>query len=173
MELLSASIFFLVALSSCHGQAPVDRSDRECVEFTHSYCNKFNYSTAIFPNPRGHETPEKAAAEFGDFTALLNNNGCHPKLGTLLCFIYFPVCNKGNFNPENSLVEGFYPCHELCQEVHNSSCTEFITSTAGSWAPHLQCDFTDEETRRSYYKPANSLPDPTNCINGEAPKTGK
>ena len=164
--LLSVLMVFLVAICPCYGQSAADRSERECVAFTHSYCNKFNYSTAIFPNPRGHETPEQAAAEFNDFNGLLSN-GCHPKLGTLLCFIYFPVCNKGNFDPKNDLADGFYPCRELCQEVHNSACTPLVTRFAGSWAPHLQCNFTDNG--KSFYKPALSLPNPINCINGAAP----
>lgn len=165
--LLSVSIVFLVATSPCYGQSAADRSERECVAFTHSYCNKFNYSLAIFPNPRGHETPEQAAAEFNDFNGLLSS-GCHTKLGTLLCFIYFPVCNKGNFDPKNDLADGFYPCRELCQEVHNSACTLLVTKFAGSWAPHLQCNFTDSNGK-SFYKPALSLPNPINCINGAAP----
>lgn len=166
--LLSASIFFLVAVSSSYGQPA---TDHQCVEFTHPYCNTFgSHTTAIFPNPRGHETPEEAAKEFADFHTLLST-GCHSKLGTLLCFIYFPVCNKDNFNPEIDLTDGFYPCKELCQEVHNSPCTLHVTTIAGSWAPHLQCNFTDKG--KYYYKPANSLPYPTNCINGQAPPFSK
>ncbi len=171
--LLSASIVLLVATTCpCYGQ-PAD--ERKCVEFTHSYCNKFNYATAIFPNPRGHETPEQAAEEFNDFIPLLVNGGCHPKLGTLLCFIYFPICNKANFNPKVDLAEGFYPCRELCQEVHNSFCTPSVIQSAGSWAPHLQCNFTENTASgpKSFYIPANSLPNPINCVNGMAPLYGK
>ena len=161
--LLSVSIVLLVAIAPCYGQ-PAD--EQRCVNFTHSYCNKFNYSTAIFPNPRGHETPEEAASEFVDFIPLLNRD-CHPKLGTLLCFIYFPVCNMSNFNSKNSLVDGFYPCQELCQEVHNSICTvHVINSPAKKWAPHLQCNFTDTATNKSFYRPVSSQPF---CINGIAP----
>lgn len=169
--LLSVLTGLLVATSSCYGQPASDRTERECMEFTHSYCNKFNYTTAIFPNPRGHETPEEAAAEFNDFVPLLNRR-CSPKLGTLLCFMYFPVCNKPYFDPKSDLVDGFYPCRELCQEVHLSACTLHILSAVGTWAPHLQCNFTDEDSSKAdkrFYKPANSLPVPTNCVNGAAP----
>ena len=165
-SLLPVFVYLLSTTLSCHGQG--DHDGRDCVQFTHPYCNKFNYSTAIFPNPRGHETPEDAASEFADFNPLLLND-CHPKLGTLLCFIYFPVCNKDFFNP---LVEGFYPCRELCEDVHDSTCTVLVTAHAGMWAPHLQCNFTDKSTGRIYYKQANVLPHPTNCVNGLAPRFG-
>ena len=161
--LLSVSIILLVATVPCYGQ-PAE--ERQCVNFTHSYCSKFNYSTAVFPNPRGHETIEEATQEFADFFALLNTD-CDAKLGTLLCFIYFPVCNRDNFDPKKDLVDGFYPCRELCQQVHNSRCTvHVINSPAKSWAPHLQCNFTDTATGKDFYKTISSQP---SCINGEAP----
>lgn len=166
-SLLTTIAFSLFVFPASHG-----RVEKACVTFTHAYCNLFNYSTAVFPNPRGHETPEKAAEEFADFNPLLSNNTCHPKLGTMLCFIYFPVCNQANYNPEMRLVDGFFPCQELCNEVHASICTDLIETHAGAWAPHLQCNYTDRNDR-TYYRKANRLPNPTNCINGIAPRLGK
>lgn len=167
---LATIVFVVLAFSTSSAQS---RITRECVDFSHSYCNRFNYSTAIFPNPRGHETPEEAASEFSDFYGLLNNNACHPKLGTLLCFIYFPLCNKANYNSEDPLVDGFFPCQELCEEVHASVCNDIILRNVGSWAPHLRCNFTDEDSGKKYYQNAISLPNPPNCVNGIAPRFGK
>ena len=146
----------------------------ECVEFTHYYCNRFNYTTAFFPNPRGHLTYEDAAKEFNDFIPLLNNN-CHPKLGTLLCFLYFPVCSSiVQYDQNRALVElGFFPCKELCEEVHNSSCTDLIVQHLGFWVSHLQCNFTDSRTGKEYYRNADSSSDAEKCINGVAPRYGK
>lgn len=126
----------------------------QCVEFTGHYCNRFNNrTTAFFPNPRGHETLEEAAAEFAHFLPLftMQDGPCHEKLGTLLCFIYFPFCE--NAYPSVRI----YPCQELCEEVHNSSCTEIINSHA-TWNTQLQCN-------HSVYKPRSSL----NCADGVAP----
>lgn len=177
--LLSELLFSLaVILSSGYGMSIIGKEPKSvCTGFEHSYCSsKFNYTTAIFPNPRGHETPEEAATEFSDFNTLLLNGGCHPKLGMLLCFIYFPVCNTTNFNPNTALVDAtFYPCSEACTEVHNSECTQLVTSSpAGGWAPHLQCNFTDKATGRRYYKQAqrfSSAFPPTNCIDRAVTET--
>ena len=166
---LTSIVFLLFAFLASHA---IGRVERECVEFTHPYCSLFNYTMATFPNPRGHETPEDAAEEFNDFNVLLGSNACHTKLGTLLCFLYFPVCNKANFDPERALADGFFPCQELCDEVHASTCTDIIEDHVGAWPPHLQCNYTDRENR-SYYRRANKLLNPTNCVNGVAPRLGK
>ena len=105
----------------------------KCVEFTGHYCNQFNRSKAYFPNPRGHETFEEADVEFQDFIPLLRS-GCHAKLGTLLCFIYFPFCEDAY--PSLRI----YPCKEVCEEVYNSECTALVTQYAGGWNDRLQCD---------------------------------
>ena len=166
-KLLSLCVIMLV-LPATQGQTIPNRVDRECVEFTHPYCSRFNYTTAVFPNPRGHKTPDEATSEFSDFTGLLQTN-CHPKLGTLLCFLYFPVCNKFNYDSNTPLVDGFFPCHELCEEVHNSTCTDSILASIGYWVPHLHCNFTDEESGKPYYKKASA----NGCINGAAPPYGE
>ena len=125
----------------------------QCVEFTNHYCNQFeNRSTAYFPNPRGHKTLEEAEKEFNDFIPLLQS-GCHPKLGTLLCFIYFPFCESAY--PALRI----YPCKEVCEEVtrDDSQCTTLINQYAG-WNAQLQCNMP-------YFKPKSSL----QCADGIAP----
>lgn len=106
----------------------------QCVAFSNHYCNQFeNRSMAYFPNPRGHQTPDAAAAEFNDFIPLLKSS-CHPKLGTLLCFMYFPLCTSDY--PDLKI----YPCKETCQEVHNSQCTKFLNDNGIEWNNQLQCN---------------------------------
>ena len=123
----------------------------QCVNFTNHYCSQFeNRNTAYFPNLRGHKTVAEADKEFQDFIPLLQS-GCHPKLGTLLCFIYFPFCEPSY--PSLRI----YPCKEVCDEVHNSSCTALINQYAG-WNQQLQCD-------RPHYLPRSS----GQCSYGVAP----
>ena len=129
-----------------------DQGDR-CVEFPDHYCSRaMNSSTVYFPNPRGHETLEEAMAEFNDFIPLLQS-GCHEKLGTLLCFIYFPFCTDAY--PSLRV----YPCKEACEEVtdKDGNCTELINQFAG-WNNQLQCD-------SPHYLPSSSM----NCADGVAP----
>ena len=170
INLLSLCVVVVLVLPASQGnlgQTVVDRAQGpQCMEFTHPYCSQLNYTTAVFPNPRGHETPEEAASEFSDFNGLLQT-GCHPKLGTLLCFLYFPYCNKAIYNSNTPLVDGFFPCHELCEEVHNSTCTKNIEDSIGYWVPHLHCNFTDDGGKPYYTN------DVLRCINGEAPPYGE
>ena len=175
--LTSATLMLALVVSLSHGQQ-IQKSNLkpQCVNFNHTYCNRFNYSTAIFPNPRGHDTPEEAATEFRDFNTLLNQNDvCHTKLGTLLCFIYFPICNNATYIEGDLVDVGFFPCKELCQEVVNSSCTNHILSflSSESLPLHLQCNYTDESNRLYYKSEADALPGRPNCINGVAPSYGK
>ena len=127
-----------------------------CKEFTGSfvnhYCSHFNYR-AVFPNLRGHTTLEEAAAEFNDFIPLLRN-GCHEKLGTFLCFIYFPFCLP--YDPHGRI----YPCKEVCEVVTgpDSDCTAILMSIFVSWPEQLQC-------QQAFYKPASSRW----CVDGIAP----
>ena len=164
--LIMSLIAVLSVLFASHGQTFANRDEKLCVEFTHPYCSQLNYTHAIFPNPRGHESPEEAAIEFADFTRLLETN-CHPKLGTLLCFFYFPYCNDVFFELND---EEFYPCKEVCEEVHNSTCTSHVTSAVKSWVQHLQCNYTNNRTGEEYYKKSDSE---DKCINGVAPYYGE
>ena len=123
----------------------------QCVGFTNHYCNQFEDRREVyFPNLLGHNTVEEANRGFRDFIPLLQS-GCHPKLGTLLCFIYFPTC--ASLYPSLRI----YPCKEVCQEVHNSSCTALVNQYA-SWNNQLQCD-------KSHYLPSSS----GQCADGVAP----
>ena len=94
---------------------------------------------------------DEAKSEFNDFIPLLQS-GCHEKLGTLLCFIYFPFCDSAR--PSIRI----YPCNELCEEVHNSPCTNLINSHGSGWNTALQCN-------NSIYRPISS----NLCANGAAP----
>ena len=99
----------------------------ECRSFQHSYCNSFNYGRARFPNPRQEKESElpngiktyedDAFREFNDFGSLLDT-GCSNKLGTLLCFFYFPFCIN-----DPTIQVRILPCRSLCQEVV-SDCAE-------------------------------------------------
>ena len=130
---------------------PGDNEQPQCVQFSNHYCNQFeNRSMAYFPNPRGHKTLAEAEKEFADFIPLLQS-GCHQKLGTLLCFIYFPFCESSY--PSLRV----YPCREVCDEVNSSSCTTLINQYAG-WNDQLQCNL-------SLYMPKSSM----QCADGVAP----
>lgn len=97
----------------------------QCRPFHHPYCNSFpNFYFAQFPNPRqsresdlpkGVTYEQEAVKEFNDFIPLLNTK-CSDKLGTLLCFFYFPFCSP--YFPVN-----IRPCRSLCEEVC-SECAE-------------------------------------------------
>lgn len=131
---------------------PISPTPATCVPFTDHYCNRFeNFNAAFFPNPRGHKTLDEAKSEFNDFIPLLQS-GCHEKLGTLLCFIYFPFCDSAR--PSIRI----YPCTELCEEVHNSLCTNLINNHGSGWNTALQCN-------NSIYRPISS----NLCANGAAP----
>ena len=132
---------------------PGNNEGPQCVEFTEHYCNQvMNSSMVYFPNPRGHKTLEEAKKEFSDFIPLLQS-GCHPKLATLLCFIYFPFCASSY--PSLRV----YPCKEVCEEVagEDTQCTTLINQVAG-WNEQLACDMP-------HFKPKSSL----QCADGIAP----
>lgn len=136
-------------------EVPGTGEQPQCVEFANHYCNQLensNRSTAYFPNPRGHKSFEEAEKEFKDFIPLLQS-GCHAKLGTLLCFIYFPFCESAY--PALRI----YPCKELCEEVtgDDTQCTTLINQVAG-WNDQLQCNMP-------HFKPKSSL----QCADGVAP----
>lgn len=114
-----------------------------CVEqFNHPYCRQINGQprNAMFPNPRGQYMAD-AMKEFNDFATLMDK-GCSEKLGTLLCFFYFPFCTPGY-----SIV--IKPCRSLCEEV-TRDCAEALTAAfaetglynrAIGWKdlPHFNC----------------------------------
>ena len=87
---------------------PLLSSQGKCVPFHHHYCSNFGYNYTISPNPwaRGLSL-EQAASEFGDFNNLMRRN-CSDKLGTLLCFTYFPLCYEKS--PGNMRL--ILPCKE-------------------------------------------------------------
>lgn len=131
----------------------VESSDRECLEFQHTYCNsQFGYTHGLFPNHKG-QTAQQAAEEFNHFTQLIHS-GCSDKLGIFLCFTYFPFCT-----PTTDRVQEILPCKETCEEVHKSECTDYVVNaTKGDgWASHLNCD-------QDIFKPMDSM----QCATGES-----
>lgn len=111
-----------------------DQGPGQCIDFTNHYCNQVQKSNKVYlPNPRGHTTLEKAIEEFNDFLPLLEQ-GCHPKVATLLCFLYFPFCAESHQEVR------VYPCKEVCEEVTNeySSCTALVNQAYG-WNDQLNC----------------------------------
>lgn len=134
---------------------PLTGNEDRCVELPEDhYCSQFigRSKTTYFPNPRGHKTYEQANTEFTDFVPLLRS-GCHEKLGTLLCFVYFPFCE--NAYPSQRI----YPCSEVCDEItaNNSQCTALVKQLA-DWNNALQCDL-------NIYLPRSSM----RCADGVAP----
>lgn len=114
---------------------PIDEQE-QCVPFHHHYCSKFGYSQTISPNPWARDlTLEQATNEFSDFNDLLRRN-CSDKLGTFLCFTYFPLCYKQPSAGERRLI---LPCKETCEAVHNSECNDLVMGSVGEWGKHLQC----------------------------------
>lgn len=114
---------------------PLLSSQGKCVPFHHHYCSNFGYNYTISPNPwaRGLSL-EQAASEFGDFNNLMRRN-CSDKLGTLLCFTYFPLCYEKS--PGNMRL--ILPCKETCNIVHTSDCNDLVLSSVGEWGKHLRC----------------------------------
>ena len=127
------------------------------VELRDHYCSRVmnssgHSSKVFFPNPRGHETLEDAIREFNDFIPLLKS-GCHEKLGTFLCFIYFPFCTDDY--PSLRI----YPCKEVCEDItdKDGECTRLVSQVAG-WNDQLECN-------SPHYLPQSSL----QCADGVAP----
>ena len=93
-------------------------------------------------------------------------SGCSDKIGTLLCFFYFPPCNPPQ--PEDGAGRGntavtvneFWPCRALCEEAHRDCEGEFAKNRhQPQWQDlylHLDC---------------SRLPS-TNCINSSDPIQG-
>ena len=119
-----------------HQRPPPTNEQKQCVPFYHHYCSKFGYNLTISPNPWARDlTLEQAIREFSDFADLLRRN-CSEKLGTFLCFTYFPLCYKQPLAGTRKLV---LPCKETCEAVHNSECNDLVLGSVGEWGKHLQC----------------------------------
>lgn len=138
------------------GQRPVDpEPTHQCLNFTHSFCNSAGYSTALFPNNRGQNFSE-AAAEFAHFQRLLETR-CSAKLGTLLCFYYFPFCDQGQWQSATTWNQPkpILPCRETCQEARDS-CETLLREQGGlSWPTQFNCS-------KDYFLPASNM----RCANG-------
>lgn len=102
------------------GSLTADQCEPECRPFQHFYCNTFNYYYAQFPNPRqgkeselpdGRTYEQDAFIEFNHFLSALDTE-CSDKLGTFLCFFYFPFCI-----PHPDIKVSITPCRSLCEEV--------------------------------------------------------
>ncbi len=117
-------------------------------EFGHQFC--CHYDGVLLPNPRqvpsetenGLAPTDKlgyykdAALEFGDYLPLINAK-CHPKILTLLCFFYFPICIE---TPDSGLVS-FFPCKSVCEEVTDPTgeCSRLLSRSGIEWAKHFNC----------------------------------
>ena len=130
------------------GQRPVTPEvTHQCLNFTHPFCNSAGYSTAQFPNNRDQNF-SAAAGEFSHFVLALKS-GCSDKLGTLLCFYYFPFCQRTMWQTQPVL-----PCRETCQEARNN-CENVLRENGHNWPIHLDCS-------KDYFLPASSK----KCANG-------
>lgn len=122
----------------------VTASDYTCTPLLHDYCKSFSSTgerTVGLPNPRQNQSEavlspgesyyQNAEREFNDFILLLNTQ-CSDKLGTLLCFFYFPFCVE---------TVTTRPCLSLCKEVThvNSTCTKELARYGIHWAQHFDC----------------------------------
>lgn len=128
-----------------------------CSPLIHDYCKSFDDfggRTVGFPNPRqvlgGRDlvpAPDtekgetwnsvyyaNALKEFNEFVPLLSTQ-CSDKLGTLLCFFYFPFCAKNEHS--YSLIR---PCLSICEEVTQaaSDCTAMMTQYGYKWPEHFK-----------------------------------
>ena len=131
------------------GQRPVTPDvTHQCLNFTHPFCNSAGYRTAQFPNGRGQNF-SAAAAEFSHFVRLLET-GCSDKLGTLLCFYYFPFCQPQTLWQTQTVL----PCRETCQEARNN-CENVLQEHGYNWPTHLDCS-------NDYFLPVSTM----KCANG-------
>lgn len=131
---------------SLQQRPPPSVEQDHCVPFEHHYCSRFGYNYTISPNPWARDlTLEQAGLEFDDFSRLFDSN-CSNKLGTFLCFTYFPLCYEHSTGGEQRQL--VLPCKETCEAVHSSKCNDLILDSVGAWGNHLQCSnfHTKQET---------------------------
>ena len=121
----------------------------QCVPFSHPICNRFSNHTLSFNPSRGGSDfgLEDLLREFRSFERPELSN-CHPNIILFLCFSYFPFCHPSSYEP-SSVEDVFnmvvYPCHETCEEVHDSACTDLVKQVVNTgWALHLQCNHSVE-----------------------------
>lgn len=129
-------IFSLIAVVSCEVKVLLTSSQCQCETVSAPACQyHFNIDNwyGRFPNARGQDM-NQAVTEFVDFFHLLTlDNYCSHMLYNLLCFHYFPKCEKNR--PEL----GATPCRETCNEAMNA-CAEHVTALPGYRFPvHLNC----------------------------------
>ena len=171
VSVLAASLQFSVVISApseepepepwTAGQMTLRPRGRYFIEpFNQPYCQCVSPSEralARFPNRR-NQFAKEAEKEFGDFTRRNRNvieNGCSNKIGTLLCFFYFPL-NVVDYNVFPEVL----PCRELCEEVRRD-CERQFSDNGFPWPEHLDCT-------RDYFRPTgHGL-----CVNGTDPDQG-
>ena len=131
--------------------------------FNQPYCQCINPSKralARFPNRR-NQFAKEAEKEFREFTKPRPNRNiidsrCSDKIGTLLCFFYFPLSTADqNFKLE------VLPCRELCEEVRRD-CEGLFRDNGYPWPDPLNCS-------EDYFHPWSSG---EICINGTDPVQG-
>lgn len=127
--------------------------------FSQPYCQCVNpreRAHARFPNRR-NQFAKEAESEFADFTRINRNvieSGCSNKIGTLLCFFYFPlsIADDEDFSPE------ILPCRDLCEEVRRD-CEARLIANRFQWPAHLNCSL-------DYFRPSGL------CVDGTDPDQG-
>ena len=140
-----------------------------CERFDEPYCRCFNPADrtyGLFPNHR-NQTARDARREFGHFVQRDKNvirSNCSDKIGTLLCFTYFPLYNRNIMQQNVQLGQDpqiILPCRELCEEVRRD-CRDEFSDNGYPWPDHLDCD-------KDYFYPWWSG---RICINGTDPAQG-
>ncbi len=152
---------------------PVDDTQKsDCVAFNYTYCNDMghsngwgSYSYASFPNGRQQTQPQCAIDEIADFNTLLQSTDqCSTKLGTLLCFYYFPWCDPNTVMADSygKLVHlHVLPCRSVCEEVRRD-CRASLEALGQTWPRHLNCS----DTRIFPIPGAGGLGSPIQCTTG-------
>ena len=136
-----------------------------CEQFNEPYCRCFNPAErtyGLFPNRR-NQTARDAGREFGHFVQDGENvikSNCSNKIGTLLCFFYFPLYDHNIFKFLKQDPQ-ILPCRELCEEVRRDCLDEFVNN-GYSWPDHLDCS-------EDYFYPwwSGKI-----CVNGTDPVQG-
>ena len=128
-----------------------------------SQINEWNKGFFATYTPEDHF--DASMVEFGKLVVLLTSKDqCSNKIGTLLCFFYFPSCNIVQIGSMN-LTFTTFPCRSLCEEVTalDSECSRIIPNH--TWGPYFQgCNLTygvNGQTRQVYSE--------ERCINATHP----
>lgn len=198
MSSISITIILLATLTACHLEIALgaprkrvttvhlvrDEPSTMCVPFQHPYCSTFGYNHTAFPNPRQGSLDKikltdgptanystNAFKEFAEFAPLMDT-GCSHKLGTLLCFFYFPLCNPPA-QVEGTLLT-IRPCRSLCEEV-TRDCAEALRAALAAYGledhgweelPHFKCSHYEFNGKNGAKGKKVFIEDADLCANG-------